>query len=129
MIAFPIGYESTTLNMTLNQLTAAFSAVRPTVGRLRTSRGAANPATDHNAMIHKYNMFNSMLDSLTDLAHSRLLGIIKNRKRSVDALSVGVRHLRATSVASPSHQHAPHEQGTASHRTRTTRAPESTAIT
>ena len=45
-------------------------------------------------------MLNSLLDSLTDLAQSRLLGVIRNMKRLVDALPGGVRHHRANSDAS-----------------------------
>ena len=91
-IAFPIGHAGATLTRTLDQLTTTFSTVRPTVERSRASRGATSPATDHNAMTHDYNMFKSLLDSLTDLAQSRLLGIIINKKRLVDALPVGIRH-------------------------------------
>ena len=65
-IAFPIGHAGTTLIRTLDHLTAAFSTVRPTVERSRASRGATSPATDHNARSHDYNMFKSLLDSLTD---------------------------------------------------------------
>jgi hypothetical protein len=85
-IASPIGHAGTTLTRTLDQLTDAFSTVRPNVEISRASRGAANPATDHNVRTHDYNMFKSLLDSLTDLAQSRLLGIIRNKKRLVDAL-------------------------------------------
>ncbi len=81
-IAFPIGHAGTTLTRTLDKLTAAFSAVRPTVERSRAIRGATNPTTDHNARTHDYNLYKSLLESLTDLAESRLLGIIGNRKRS-----------------------------------------------
>ena len=80
-IAVSIGHAGTTLTRTLDHLTAAFSSVRPTVERSRATRGASSPATDHNARTHDYSMFNSLLDSLTDLAQSRLLGIIRNRKR------------------------------------------------
>jgi len=101
-IAFPIGHASTTLTKTLDHLTATFSTVRSTVERTRASKGASNPATDHNARTHDYSLFKSLLDLLTDLAQSRLIGIIKNRKRSVDAISSGYRH-RSHSVPSPSH--------------------------
>ena len=66
-IAFPIGHAGTTLTKTLDHLTPASSTVRPSVERSRANRGAASPATDHNAMIHDYNMFKSLLDSLPDL--------------------------------------------------------------
>jgi hypothetical protein len=130
-IAFPIGHAGTTLTKTLNQLTAAFSTVRPNVERSRAIRGATSPGTDHNAKFHDYNLFKSMLDSLTDLAQFRLLGIIRNKKCLVDALPGGVRHHRANSDASPTHHLAAHQQGAAihTHRARMTRAPESNAIT
>ena len=67
-VAFPIGHVGTTLTRILDQLTSAFSTVRPTVERSRASRGAASPATDHNAKTNDYNMFKSLLESLTDLA-------------------------------------------------------------
>ena len=68
-IAFPIGHAGTTLtNKTLDQLTAAFSTVRPHVERSRASRGATSPATNHNARTLDHTLFKSLLDSLTDLA-------------------------------------------------------------
>ncbi len=129
-IAFPVGHAGTTRTRTLDHLTAAFSTVRPTVERSRASRGASNPATDHIVRTHDYSLFKSLLDSLTGLAQSRLLVIIRNKKRLVDALPDGYRH-RAHSVPSPTHHQAAHQQGAASHThgTRTTRAPESTSIT
>jgi hypothetical protein len=86
---------------------------------------------DHNAKSHDYTLFKSLLDSLTDLAQSRLLGIIRHRKRLVDALPGGVRRHRAHSDASQAHQLATprQEAATHTHKTRTTRVPESTAIT
>jgi len=80
-IAFPIGHAGTKLTKTLDHLTAAFSTVRPSLERTRASKGVANPATDHNARIHDYNIFKSLLVLLTDLAQSRLLGIIRIKKR------------------------------------------------
>jgi ribonuclease HI len=131
LIAFPIGHAGTTLTRTLEQLTTAFSAVRPYTGRPSTSSSSTLLAMDHNAKAHDYTLFKSLLDSITDLAQSRLLGIIRNRKRLVDTLSGGVSHHRAHSAASPAHHQATPQQEAATHihRTRTTRAPESTAIT
>ncbi len=105
-MAFPIGHAGTTLTRTLDHLTAAFSTVRPTAERSRTSRGDKFPATDQNAKSHDYTLFKSLLASLTDLAQSRLLGIIRNKKRLVDALPGGVKHHRAHSAASPAHHQA-----------------------
>ncbi len=85
-IAFPNGHAGTTLTKTLDHRTAAFSTVRPSVEISRANTGTASPATDQNAGTHDYNMFKSLLDSLTDLAQSRLFGIIRNEKRLVDAL-------------------------------------------
>ena len=110
-IAFPIGHSGTTLTKTLDQLTAAFYTVRPTVERSRASRSAANPAKNHNARIHDYNLLKSLLNSLTDSAQSRLLGIIRNRKRLVDALTDGVRYHRANSDAFPTHLKPPINKG------------------
>jgi hypothetical protein len=67
-IAFFIGHTGYTLTRTLDQLTAAFSTVWPNVERSRANRGAASPTKDYNARTHDYNLFKSMLDSLTDLA-------------------------------------------------------------
>ena len=130
-IPFPIGHAGTTLTKTLDHLTAFFSTFLSNVERSRASRGAASPVTDHNARTHDYNMFKSLLDSLTDPTQSRLLGVIKNRKRLVDALPGEVSHHRVHSAASSLHPPAAHQQGTATHRhrARTTRAPESTVIT
>ncbi len=134
IIAFPIGHAGTTITTTLDHLTTAFSTVQPTAEISQTNRGDTIPATDHNPKSHDYTMFKSLMASLTDLAQSRLLGIIRNMKRLIDVLQGGVRHHRAYiiySVVSPAHHHAAPEQEAATHihRTRTTRAPESTAIT
>jgi hypothetical protein len=68
---------------------------------------------------------------LTDLEQSRLLGIIRNMKRLVEALPGAVSHHRAHSAATPTHAHAAthHAAATHTHRINTTRVPESTAIT
>ena len=39
LIAFPVGHAGTTLTKTLDQLTTAFSTVRPITERSSTSRG------------------------------------------------------------------------------------------
>ena len=80
-IAFPIDHSGTTLTRTLNNLTAAFSTVRPSVERSRASKGISNPAMDLNAKAHDFNLFKSLMDSITDLAQPCLLDIIRNRKR------------------------------------------------
>jgi hypothetical protein len=85
-VSFPIGHASTTLAKTMDHLTAAFSTVRSSVERPRASKGISSPATDHNAKAHDFTMFKSLLDSITDLAQSRLLGIIRNRQRYLEGI-------------------------------------------
>ncbi len=70
---------------------------------------------DHNAKTHDYTLFKSLLDSLMDLAQSRLLGIIRNKKRLVDALLGGVSRHRAHSGASPAHHLATSQQEADTH--------------
>ena len=55
-------------------------------------------------------MFKSLLNTLTDFAQSRLLGIIRNRKRLlVDSLPAAeLDTTEQTSDASPSHHQAAH---------------------
>jgi hypothetical protein len=85
-IAFLIGHDGTTLTRTMDHLIAVFSTVRLAVERSRARRGISSPAMDLNANAHDFTLFKSLLDSITDLAQSRLLGIIRNRKRLVYAL-------------------------------------------
>ena len=95
-----------TLHKTLTQLTTAFSAVRPREEPPRATRGNTDPATDHNAKVHDYILFKSLLDSLTDLAQSRLIGIIRNRKRLIETLAWKSISVKAHSVVGISHTQA-----------------------
>ena len=105
-VAFPTRHACTTLKATINHLTAAFSTARPRVERTRATKGNTDPVTDHTARTHDYNMFKLLMTSLTDLAQSRLLGIISNTKRLVAKLpGIGNRH-RANSAADPTHPQA-----------------------
>jgi len=130
-IAFPIDHAGTTITRTLEHLTAAFSIVRPTVEQTRVCRSATSPATDHNAITHDFALFMSSLDSFTNFATSCLICIIRNRKRLTNALLGGVSHRQANLAASLAHPHAAQQKGAATHThmPRTTRDPESTAIT
>jgi hypothetical protein len=107
-VAFPIGHAGTTLTATLDHLTAAFSTARPRVERPGVSRDTTTTVTDHTARTHDYNLFKSLMGSLTDLAQSRLLGIVSNRKRLVAALPGSVSRHRAYSAAAPP-DHTTHE--------------------
>jgi hypothetical protein len=128
-VAFPIGHAGVTLHGTITHLTTVFSAVRPREETSRANRDITNPTMDHTAKAHDYTLFKSLFDSLTDLAQSRLLGIIRNRKRLIETLPGNSSSIRAHSTADSSLQ-AVSQQGTATHthRTRTQRIPESTAI-
>ena len=130
-VAISIGHADTTLTRTLDHLSDAFSTVRPRMKHANANKGTPLPTMDSNATSHDYRRFKSMLDSLADLAQSRLLGIIRNMARLVDALPRAVMRNRANSDATLTHTHAVSTHGsvTHTHKTRTTRVPESTAIT
>jgi hypothetical protein len=129
-VAFPIDIAGTALNAALDHLTAAFSIVRPRVEQSRANRGDTDPTMAHNARIHDFGLFKSSVDSLTDLAQPRLIGIISNRKSLVDSLQGEVRRHRAHSAVPPALSLTA-RQGATTHIDimRTTRIPESTAIT
>ncbi len=129
-IAFPIGHAGVTLARTLSQLTTAFSNVRPRAEPTRAGKGITNPHTDHTAKAHDYIIFTSLMDSLTDLAQSRLIGIIRNRKRLVEALPGYISNIRACSAVDITHTRlvTPQETATHTHMTRKVRVPESTTI-
>ncbi len=71
-VALPIGHAGMTLTRTLTHLADAFSTVRPRGEISRANRGTTDPAMDHTAKAHDYILFKSLLDSLTDLAQSRI---------------------------------------------------------
>ena len=130
-VAFPIGHAEVTLTQRLTHLTAAFSTVRSRGETSRASRGITNPDTDNTAKAHDYILFKSLLDSLTDLTQSRLLGIISNRKRLVEALPRNNKSIRANSAVDKPHTKAITQQETASHthtQVSLVTVPESTAI-
>ena len=85
-VAIPIGHAGTTLTRTLDHLIAAFFTVRPRVDHTSAIKGTSLPLAYFTARSHDYRMFKSLLDALTDLAQSRLLGIIRNTKRLLEAL-------------------------------------------
>ncbi len=60
------------LSRTHVRLTATFSTVRPVVDRSQASMNITLPITDSKAKRHDYRMLKSLLDSLTNLAQSRL---------------------------------------------------------
>jgi hypothetical protein len=112
-VAFPIGQEGTTLTTILDDLAAAFSTVHPHMEQARDNKGTIDLATDHNDRIHEPNTLKVSLNSLTDLAQSRLLRIVSNRTRFVDALPREVSRRRSYSVASASPTPAARQEDTA----------------
>ena len=130
-VAILIGHAGTTLTRTLDHLIAAFSTVCLRVDHTSANNGVTLPIADFNAKSHDYRLFESLPDALADLAQSRLLDILRNKKRLVEALPGAVRGNRAHATATPTHAHAAAQQRAdiTLHRTRTTRVPESTAIT
>ena len=130
-VAIPIGHAGIALNITIDHLTSVFAAVRPHAEQARASDGISQPDTDSNAKSHEYRLFKSPIGSLTNLAQSNLLGIIKNKKRLVEALPGAIGHHRAHhSAATPTHSRAAEQKKAATHtyRTHITRVPESTPI-
>ena len=105
-VAISIGHAGTSLTRTFDHLTAAFSTVHPIVDHTGAVKGTSQPNTDSNAKSHEYLLFKSLLDALADLAQSRLLGIIRNKKRLVEALPRAIRRTRAHSAVTPTHTHA-----------------------
>jgi hypothetical protein len=53
-VANSIGHAGTTLTRTLENLTAAFSTVRPRVDHANAIKAASHTNTDSNAMSHDY---------------------------------------------------------------------------
>ena len=98
IVAIHIEHAGTMLTRTINHLTAAFSTFRPRVDHTSATKGTTKPITDSNARSHDSNMFRSLLDALIDLAQPRLLGIIRNKKRLVEARPWAVRRNRANST-------------------------------
>ena len=95
-----------TLRKTLKHLTTALSTVRQHVEKPRANKGITYPATDSDDRSLDYRLFKSLWDSLTVLAESRLIGIIRNRKHLVDALAGAISRHRAHSAATPTHTQA-----------------------
>jgi len=85
--AIYIDHAGSTSYKTPKSLTSALSAVRPSLETMsRARRAIAVPTTNNNAKTHETILFWSLFDFLSDFARSRLLGIIRNRKRLIEAL-------------------------------------------
>ena len=130
-VAITVGNMGTTSTKTLKSLTSALSNVRPHVETIRANMDLIDPTTNTDAKAHDTVLIRFLLDSLTYLAQYRLIGIIRNRQRLIEALPGVVNRTRAYSVTTPLHPQATQQHDVAPHtlRLRTIRFPENTAIT
>jgi hypothetical protein len=103
LVTISIEHMGITLQRTLEHLTTALPTVRPNVEQARASMGVIDPNTDSNAMSHDYRMFKSLLASLTDSAQSRLLGIVRNKKRLAKTLPRASSRHREHSATPPTY--------------------------
>ncbi len=128
-VTIPIGHAGTTLTESQHRLAQALSAMRPEIERRRARREVKDPDTDSAAKAHDSSLFKSLLQALTKLAQSRLLGIIHHRQDLVHAQVGELRRTRANSDATPAP--GPHKQEgtTHTHTMHHTRITEGTAIT
>jgi hypothetical protein len=67
-IALSIGHAGNTLNKNLDYFTTVFSPVRLHVKQVKASKGVTDPATGHTAMIHEFNTFKSLKNSLMNFS-------------------------------------------------------------
>jgi hypothetical protein len=86
LVAIPIEHADTKLTRTLDHFTAAFFTVRPSADHTGANEGTLQPNMDSNAKSRDYHLFKSLMDALTDVAQSCFLGLIRIRKRLIDAL-------------------------------------------
>jgi hypothetical protein len=103
-VAVPIGHTGTTFNMTNRNLAQALSATRPEIKQHMARRGVHNPATDAAARIHDSSLFKTLMQALTKLAHTRLIGIIHHLQSLVHAQVRKIRRTRANSDATPAQE-------------------------
>jgi hypothetical protein len=128
-VAIPIGHAGTTLSVTQKHLALALSATRSEIEQARARRGVRRPEVDNATRIHDSSLFKTLMQALTKLALTRILGIIHNRKSLVHAQVGKVRRTRAHSDATPAQK--AHQLGVTPppHTMHAPRIPESTAIT
>lgn len=131
LIVIAIGHTGTTLAETQRQLAQALSATRPEIERSRARRDIRDPDSDSAARIHDSSLFKTLLQALTKLAQSRLLGIIHHRQSLVHAQVGEVKDAPELIRTRPRHQvptsrRRPH---THTHTMHTQRITESVAIT
>ena len=128
-MAIPVGHAGTTLKETQRHLAQALSTTRPEIERRRARREVFNPETDTAARTHDSSLFKTLMRALTQIAQTRLLGIIHHRQSLVHAQVGEISRTRSNSDATPAQ--GTHQQGVTTHTPymHAPRIPESTAIT
>jgi hypothetical protein len=112
-VAIPIGHAGTTLTTTQRHLAQALSATKPMIERSRAKREVPNPETHTAARTHDSSLFKTLMQALTKLAQTILLGIIHHRQNLVRAQVGETSRTRANLDATPEHE--THQQGGTTH--------------
>ena len=84
-VAVPIGHAGTTLKETQRHLAQALSATRPDIERRRPRREVQDHETDSAARTHDSTLLKTLMQALTKLVQTRLIGIIHHRQKLVHA--------------------------------------------
>ena len=84
-VCIPIGHAGTTLQSTLHDLSSALARVRPHFADRRRRQGHKQPDVDAKALKHDKTLVKTLLDALCNLAQDRLLGILQNRSKEIQA--------------------------------------------
>ena len=85
-VCIPIGHAGTALQSTLHDLSSALARVRPHFADRRRRQGYKQPDVDAKAPKHDKTLVKTLLDALCNLAQDRLLGILQNRSKEIQAL-------------------------------------------
>ena len=100
-VAILVSHAGTILKETQRHLAQALSATRPEIERRRARREVLNPETNTAARTHDSSLFKTLMQALTKLAQTGILGIIRNRQNLVHAQVGEVSRTRANSNATP----------------------------
>jgi hypothetical protein len=84
-LAIPAGHAGTILKETQRHLAQALSATRPEIERSRARRKVLNPESDTAARTHDSFLFKTLMQALTKLAQTILIGSIHHRQNLVHA--------------------------------------------
>jgi hypothetical protein len=118
LVAVPIGHAGTTLAAISHSLAQVLSDTILEIAQARSKRQVINPDTESAARTHDSSIFKSLMEALSKLAQSRLIGIIHNRQSLVHNQEREISRTRAHSVATSAHTQGIHKQGGAHTSTR-----------